>query len=246
MEQIAYRITLSLTGIYVVLLAVIFYYKGLAYRRFTNYYRSRLFTVVWFASFGIGFLLHSIFLWRYSWPAAASALTTSYFHIGAICFSWGYIPLMNPNYLTRKIILRDSIFYAFALLAYWTVPFLWQQSPLFTFLSFCVFFTYAGLVAVTFYRTYNKVSYRMIHMPTSSIKEFIRWMQVCCDYIVLFGICSVVITALFPIDASPYTILLLAGAGMFTYMAYSLHNYGKVVERDSQTNDSTTQNIYRQ
>lgn len=231
MEQFAYRITLFLTGIYVILLAVVFYLKGLHFRNFTTYYRSRLFTVIWFVSFGLGFLLHSLLQWRYSWPSAASALTTSYFHIGAICFSWGYTPLMNPRYLTRKIIVRDSIYYAFALLVYWTVPFLWQQAPLFTFLSFCLFFIYAGFIAVAFYRTYNKVSYRMIHMPTSSVKDFIHWMQVCCDFIVLFGISSVVVTALFPIDAWPYTVLLLLGAGMFTYMAYSLHNYGKVVER---------------
>jgi protein-S-isoprenylcysteine O-methyltransferase Ste14 len=103
-----------------------------------------------------------------------------------------------------------------------------------TLFSFVIFFAYAALVAITFYKTYNQVSLRMMRMSIGNVREFVHWMQVCCDYIVLFGICSVAITAMFPTDAWPYTVLLMAGAGMFTYIAYSLHQYGKVVGRASR------------
>jgi len=234
MEQLAYRIALFLTGVYLLLLAGYMSKNSRPFRRYAIYYRTRMLSSVWFFTFGLGILIHAFFQWRYTWPSAASALAVSYFHIGAICFSWGYTPLLNPNYLTRRIIIRDVIYYAVGLAVYWTVALLWRQAPMLTLFSFVIFFAYAALVAITFYKTYNQVSLRMMRMSIGNVREFVHWMQVCCDYIVLFGICSVAITAMFPTDAWPYTVLLMAGAGMFTYIAYSLHQYGKVVGRASR------------
>jgi hypothetical protein len=64
--------------------------------------------------------------------------------------------------------------------------------------------------------------------------DFVRWMQVCCDLIVLFGICSVVITGIFPTDFWPYTLLLIAGVGMFGFISYSLNKYGATIETTTE------------
>lgn len=244
MEQIIYRITLFLTGVYLLMLAGHTWLNSHSFSNYVTYYRTRLLSVVWFATFGLGILLHAVFQWRYTWPTAASALTVSYFHIGAICFSWGYTPLLTPSYLTQRIVVRDLSFYAVGLIVYWTVALVWHHAPLLTLCSFCLFFAYAAMVATKFYRTYNLVSSRMMKISIGTVKEFVKWMQVCCDYIVLFGISSVAITALFPTDAWPYTVLLLAGAGMFTFIAYSLHQYGKVVERATKATNEVTKEIH--
>ena len=113
---------------------------SMAYKQYAIYYRTRLLTTLWIVVFGLGYMVHGIFLWRETWPTAASALTASYFHIGAICFSWGYTPLMNPSYLTRSVLLRDGLLYLFGVVGYWTIAFLWRQAPVFTLLSFFLYF----------------------------------------------------------------------------------------------------------
>ena len=166
--------------------------------------------------------------------AAASALTVSYFHIGAICFSWGYTSLLNPKYLTRGIMVRDIAYYFFGLLVYWTVAALWKQEPTFTLMSYCLYFAYAVWVVFVFYQTYNHVSSRLLSLSYGKVMDFVRWMQVCCDLIVLFGICSVVVTGMFPTDFWPYTLLLVAGVGMFAFISYSLNKYGATIETTTE------------
>jgi hypothetical protein len=229
MEQIIYRISLVLTGLINIAMAVSLLRNSAKYRKYQTYLTTRRLTVVWLAMFGLGYLVHAAFCWRYTWPTAASALTATYFHLGALCFSWGYTSLLNPTYLTRKVVVRDGAFYVFGLVCYWTVALLWREAPTYTLLSFCVFFLYALFGIFVFYRTYNRVSYRMLKMSMGSVGSFVQWMQVCCDLIVLFGVLSVVITAMFPNSAWPYVLLLYAGAGMFGYIVYSLEKYGNVI-----------------
>ena len=230
MEHTIYRIALFLTGMINLAMAGMLLRGSKPYRQYAVYYRTRLLTTLWLAVFGLGYMIHGTFMWRNSWPSAASALTVTYFHLGAICFSWGYTSLLNPNYLTRHVVLRDSLFYLFGLTVYWTVALMWQQASLFTLLSFCLFFAYAAYVVFVFYQTYNRVSYRLIRLSHGNMMEFVRWMQVCCDLIVLFGISSVAITGIFPTDFWPYTLLLFAGTGMFAYIAYSLNKYGSTYQ----------------
>jgi hypothetical protein len=191
-------------------------------------------TALWMAVFGIGYIIHGIFMLRETWPTAASALTATYFHLGALCFNWGYTSLLNPDYLTRRVLWRDGLFYLFGLVVYWTVALLWKHAPLFTFLSFCMYFGYAVWTVIIFYRTYNQVTNRLIRPSFGNVMDFVRWMQVCCDLIVLFGISSVAITAIFPTDFWPFTLLLFAGVGMFAYMGYSLTKYGKKIGHITQ------------
>jgi hypothetical protein len=230
LEQLIYRSALFFTGIINFVMAGLLLWGSRPYRQYSVYYRTRLLTTLWIAVFGLGYMIHGTFMWRYSWPTAASALTVSYFHLGAICFCWGYTSLLNPNYLTRRVFWSHSLFYVFGLVVYWLVAFLWKWAPIFTVLSFCLFFAYAARVIFVFYQTYNKVSFRLIHLSFGNVMDFVRWMQVCCDLIVLFGISSVAITGLFPNDLWPYTLLLFAGMGMFGYIAYSLNRYGKTID----------------
>ncbi len=242
MEQAIYILTLVITGILNILLGVFLLRNVKSYRKLIDYYRTRLLTVVWLFSFGIGYILHAILLWRYTWPTAASSLTVSYFHIGALCFSWGYTPLLNPAYLTRRVVIRDALFYLFGLIVYWSVALIWRYAPISTLISFCIFFAYAAYAAYTFYKTYNRVSYRRAKMGAGGIGNFVQWMQMCCDLIVLFGICSVVITAVFPTDVWPFSFLLVSGFGMFSYIVYSLDKYGPIINKDISMNKKFSMN----
>ena len=129
---------------------------------------ARICTTIWIMAFGIGYELHAIFMFRFTWPSAASALTATYFHLAGICFSWGYTSLLNPMYLTRRIAIRDVAIYVIGLISYWTVALLFRQAPLLTMLSFCIFFGYAFYVTYVFYRTYNRVTLRMMKMSMGS------------------------------------------------------------------------------
>jgi hypothetical protein len=229
MEQTIYIVALVLTGLANLGMGAYLFSGSNAYRQQTVYYRSRMLTVLWQVVFGLGYFIQATFLWRYTWPTAASALLASFFHIGAICFNWGYIPLLNPKYLTKGIIVRDLIIYAIGLTAYWTVALSWQHAPMYVALAFLIFFAYSTYTVFIFYRTYNRVSLRIIHMGAGNMRDFIRWMQVCCDCIVLFGIGSVAITAIFPNDIIPFVLLLIGGVGMFAYMTYSIIKYGKII-----------------
>lgn len=238
MELMIYRLALFLTAIINLIMAGMLWNGSKAYKKYAIYYRTRLLTTLWIAVFGLGYLIHGTFMWRFSWPTAASALTVSYFHIGAICFSWGYTSLLNPNYLTRRIVWRDTLIFVFALITYWTVALLWQKAPGFTLLSFVMFFAYAAWIVFKFYHTYNMVSSRMLRLSFGNVMGFVRWMQVCCDLIILFGISSVAITSIFPTDFWPFTLLLFAGVGMFAYIAYSLNKYGITIETTTEATEN--------
>ena len=234
MEQIIYRAALFITGIINLLMAGMLLRGSKSYWHYAVYYRTRLLTALWIGVFGLGYILHCMVMWRYTWPTAASALTVSYFHLGAICFSWGYTPLLNPNYLTRRIVVRDSLYYFIGLLVYWMVALLWKEEPTFTLISYCMYFAYAAWIVFVFYLTYNQVSSRLVRLSYGNVMDFVRWMQVCCDLIVLFGICSVIITGIFPTDFWPYTLLLIAGVGMFAFISYSLNKYGATIETTTE------------
>lgn len=230
MELLIYRISLALAGLMNLGMALMLLRGTSKYQKYPTYQMTRVLTVIWLVVFALGYMIHAVFLWRYTWPSAASALTATYFHIGAICFNWGYTSLLNTDYLKKGIVIRDTAFFIFGITSYWTVALCWDSAPTLTALSFCVFFIYAVLSIIIFYRTYNHVSYRMLKMSLGSVGSFVRWMQVCCDLIILFGMGSVAITGIFPNSLWPYVILLFFGVGMFGYIVYSLEKYGNVID----------------
>lgn len=230
MEYLLYQLSLFITGIINLVMAGMLYRGNKHYKRFAIYYRTRLLTTLWIVAFGLGYIIHGLFMWRNTWPTAASALTVSYFHLGAICFNWGYTPLLNPNYLTRRVVWSHGLFFLVGLIIYWTVAALWKQAPMFTMVSFFWFFSYAAWIIFVFYRTYNKVSIRLLRLSFGNVMDFVRWLQVCCDLIVLFGISGVAVTAIFPNDIIPYIFMLVSGIGMFAFIAYSVNKYGSTID----------------
>jgi hypothetical protein len=88
-----------------------------SYGDYTVYRRSRLLTALTFLIFAAGFIAHSRLGWRATWPAGASALSVSYFHVAAVLFGWSHISLLNPNYLTRRIVVRDIVILVVGIIA---------------------------------------------------------------------------------------------------------------------------------
>lgn len=234
MEELIYRTALIITGLINIGMAGYLALSTKHYTKYPTYHRTRILTIIWLIAFGIGYNIHAIFYWREYWPTAASALTATYFHLGAICFSWGYTSLLNPKYTSRKVVIRDIAIFLIGVTAYWAVALNWKEAPLFVLLSFCIFFLYCIYGVIVFYRTYNQVSYRMMKMSLGNVGDFVRWMQICCDLIILFGIGSVAITSIFPNDKWPYVVLLLLGVGIFGYIVYSLENYGTRIKGATQ------------
>ena len=238
MEFLLYQLSLVLAAIVNLAMAAGLLANQKKYSKYPVYHRARLMTILWLTVFAIGYLLHFTFRLRGSWPSAASALTVSYFHWGAICFCWGYIPLLNPDHLTRKRLLIDTLIFVVGLIGYWTVALLWKEAPAATLISYSVFFAYCAYYMVVFYKTYNRVSFRLVKMSYGNVSGFVRWMQASCDLILLFGIGSVAITAMFPTDFWPYTLLEVMGTLVYVYIVYSLNHYGGVIETASRATEN--------
>ena len=51
-----------------------------------------------------------------------------------------------------------------------------------------------------------------------------------CHLIIIFGLGSIAITAAFPHDIWPYTLLTAAGIAVFSYIFYALVEYGAVID----------------
>ena len=241
MDQIGilYKVSLTAGAFVNLLMAASLLAHQKDYRRYAVYYRARLFMVLWLTVFAVGYLLHAFLELRAFWPTGAGALTISYFHVGAICFCWGFIPLLNPEYLTRRVMIRDTLIYGIGLAGYWTAALIWRQSTVYAFVPYLVFFIYCACNAVLFYRTFHRVSYRLTVMSYGSVNDFVRWMQASCDIIIFFGIFCVAIVALFP-ETMPYvapaeTIL---GIGLFGYIVYSLVRYGRVADTASRATET--------
>jgi len=238
MEFLLYQLSLVLAAVANLAMALGLMGHQKKYARYPVYYRARLLTILWLVVFAVGYLIHFSFRLRTNWPSAASALTVSYFHWGAICFCWGYIPLLNPDHLTRKRVIADSVIYVIGLIGYWTVALLWKEAPWATLVSYSVFFAFCAYNVVLFYKTYNRVSFRLVKMSYGNVSGFVRWMQASCDLILVFGIGSVAITAMFPTDFWPYTLLEVVGTLVYAYIVYSLSHYGTVIETASRATEN--------
>lgn len=236
--RLIYKLSLIIGAVANLLMAASLLIKQKQYRKYTVYFRARWFTILWLGVFAAGYFIHAFLQLRSFWPTAAAALTVSYFHIGAICFCWGYIPLLNPDFFTKKRAVGDTIIYGIGLVACWTTAIIWKQPNVYTLIPFLVFFIYCAYNAVVFYKTFHRVSYRLVVMSYGDVSGFVRWMQASCDIIIFFGIFIVAITALFPNSiryiAPAETIL---GIGLFAYIVYSISRYGKVVEMATQATE---------
>ena len=212
------------------------------YSEYTVYRRSRLLTALTLLVFAAGFVAHSQLWWRETWPVGASALSVSYFHMAAVLFGWSHISLLNPNYLTRRVAIRDIVILVVGLIAYWTTA-CSQLSFLTSQLSFLIFFAHALYISYIFYRTLLRVRRLTKRLPKS--EENARWwtdenrlmvigfqrsIRVSCHLIVIFGLGSIVVTAAFPTQQWPYIVLMALGIAVFCYIYYGITEYGSVIE----------------
>lgn len=237
MEQQLYNTVLYLAGGSNLLMAFVLLYNNYWFRNYDVYHRASQLVALCYVLFGMGFLLHAYFQLRTVWPDAASALSVSYFHCGAVFFGWSHTSLLKPDYLTRRVAVRDLTILVVGLTAYWTAA---THSSLFIIhFSFLIFFTHAGFIAYTFYRTYYRVrrniADRHLEMCDEGGRHFSLFtfhfsLLLSCHLIVLFGLGSIIVTAVFPHDIWPYTLLSTAGILVFCYIFYAFTEYGNVIE----------------
>jgi len=243
MSQELYQTVLLIAGGVNLLLALVLLLDNGEYRDYDVYRRARSLVALCYAVFAVGFLLHAHFGWRTSWPDGATALSTTYFHVGAVLFGWSHTSLLRPDYLRRSIVVRDTTILIIGIAGYWTTA-VWAESSLLTLhASLLIFFLHAGYIAVNFYRTCYLVRRSLQRKPVGSEAPF-WWTEeakrevldghhsfvVSAHLIILFGIGGIVVTASVPTLLWPFTLLMAAGIAVFMYIFYSLAEYGRVIE----------------
>ena len=224
MELALYDLSLLIVGGLDLAMAIGLLVNNYAYRHYPVYHRSRVLTAVFFAVFGIGLLLHYHFHWRQTCPPMAMALSLTYFHIAGVAITWSHTSLLNPRYLSRRVVVRDVAFLAVGLPAYWL-----------TTVGVYIFLLHATLMTYDFYSTYyhlNRHSFPTLGEVGG--RAIFRWMLLSCHLIIFFGIGSIVFTYLLPTAIWPYSVLLCVGGLVFIYIYYSISEYGTVI--DSATN----------
>lgn len=224
MELALYDLSLLIVGGLDLAMAIGLLVNNYAYRHYPVYHRSRVLTAVFFAVFGIGLLLHYHFHWRQTCPPMAMALSLTYFHIAGVAITWSHTSLLNPRYLSRRVVARDAAFLAIGLPAYWL-----------TTAGVYIFLLHATLMTYDFYSTYyhlNRHSFPTLGKVGG--RAIFRWMLLSCHLIIFFGIGSIVFTYLLPTAIWPYSVLLCVGGLVFIYIYYSISEYGTVI--DSATN----------
>ena len=223
------------------IIAFALFHNNMWFRTYDVYRRSRMLLAVNYVIFAIGFLLHAHFQLRLTSPAVADALSVSYFHSGGVLFGWSHISLMRPNYLTRRVVVRDLAILVVGLVCYWTTA---TCFPLSTFhFSFLIFFLHAAFIAFTFYRACYNIHRSMELMPTDGnipgwwtpdTKRTVLGRHhafvIGCHLIVVFGLGSVALTAAFPRAVWPYIVLMLSGIAVFCFIFYSIVEYGNVID----------------
>ena len=262
MEEDIYSLTLLLSAFANLALAVVLIHNNYLYDGYDVYRRSRSCTALTFFIFAIGFLLHYHFEWRTSWPVAASALSVSYFHTAGVLFSWSHISLLNPYYLTHRVVVRDLTCLGVGLVAYWTAT-LTHSSISILHATFIIFFLHALYISYIFYRTLHRVRRQVKAMQVNAdnaswwteenklmVVGFQRSIRISCHFIVLFGLGSIAVTAAFPTQYWPYTVLLILGIMVFCFIFYGLSEYGSVIDAGtnatediSETQHNTKRNI---
>lgn len=232
MEEQLYHLSLLLAGILNLIMAGALLYGNYYFRYYEIYHRSRLLTALCFAVFGVGFLTHYYYGWRFCWPEAATALSVTYFHLGGMMLSWSHTSLLNPEYLDHYTAIQDLVAAFVCLTFVWTGAI--QGSELFLNVGIGIFVLHVAWMSAEFLLTYHRVRHRLLEIRLGNITGFVRWMLLSCYLIIGFGLGSVIFTAFLPTAVWPYTVLLCVGMAVFTYIFYSISEYGTVI--DSTTN----------
>ena len=252
-EQGLYNITLLIAATVNVVMGCSLLDGNSSYSDYSVYRRSRLFTALTYMIFAAGFIAHSQLEWRLLWPVGASTLSVSYFHVAAVLFGWSHISLLNPNYLTRRVVVRDISILVVGLIAYWTAALLTPLGEVGRWV-FLLFFAHALYISYIFYSTLIRVRTLTKNLPQSDgnarwwtdenrsgVIIFQRSIRVSCHLIVIFGLGSIVVTAAFPTQQWPYIILMILGIAVFCYIYYGLTNYGSVIEAGTNATEDVAE-----
>lgn len=241
MEIQLYQLTLLVSGIVNLLIAIGLIHGNSDYYDYSIYRRSRLLTALSLTVFGVGFLLHWFFGWRSTWAMGATALSVTYFHLGGTLLSWSHTSLLRPDYLCPKVILREAIAIVLSVTALWAGA--THNIIQLVCIGIGIFLIHVILMSAVFVRTYLHTSQQVRHLPVTEANASWwtaeaqrdtfhgqRSMSISCLLIIFFGLFSVVFTALLPHAIWPYTVLLCIGMAVFIYIFYSLDNYGTFIE----------------
>ena len=241
MELRLYSTVLMLAAGVNLIIAFALLHNNMWFRTYDVYRRSRTLLAVNYVIFAIGFLLHAHFQLRLMSPAVADALSVSYFHSGGVLFGWSHISLMRPNYLTRRVVVRDLTILAVGIVCYWMAATCFSLS-VFHF-SLFIFFLHATFIACKFYYTYYNIRRSIEQMPaegnvpdwwTPDTKRTVLGRHhafvIGCHLIIIFGLGSMALTAAFPSTVWPFIVLSLSGIAVFSYIFYSIVEYGNVID----------------
>ncbi len=241
MEEVLYRTVLWIAGGVNVLIALVLLYNNIWFSNYDVYRHARRLVALCYVVFAVGFALHAHFELRTTWPLGASALSVSYFHVGAVLFGWSHTMLMRPDYLTGRVVARDLMILFTGLVAYWVSVVCFGVTVFYV--SLLLFFGHATLVTYIFYRTYHEVRRDLMRMPacdnarrwwTPEVKRTVlnghHSFVIACHLIVLFGIGSMIVTAVFPTGLIPYTVLMMLGIMVYCYIFYAITEYGNVID----------------
>ena len=241
MEQQLYQLTLLVSGIVNLLIAIGLMHGNSDYHNYSIYRRSRLLTAFSLAAFGVGFLLHWHFGWRTTWPLGATALSVTYFHLGGTLLFWSHISLLRPDFLRPRVMICESIALFLCIITLWLGAI--YNAPQLVYIGVVIFLLHVTWMSVDFMRTYRRTSREVRHLPVTEANA--SWwtveaqrntfhgqlsMSISCLLIIFFGFFSVVFTALLPHAIWPYTVLLCMGMVVFIYIFYSLDQYGTFIE----------------
>ena len=240
-ENELYHTVLILSGFAGLAMAAMLLHGNLAYSDHHIYRRSRRLIALCFAVFAIGFFMHANFLWRYTCPVAASALSVSFFHIGSVLIGWSYISLLNSHYLTKKVIVRDLGILLIGVTTYWVVALNASQFMPFTpYLSSIIFIAHAQYITETFNQSYYRVKQQMQDQSMDVSSQKMGWMQLSIYVLFTIGTGSIVLTACLPAAVWPYPLLLCAGLLVFIYIIFSMNVFGSVIKSGANIPEDVT------
>jgi len=144
-----------------------------------------------------------------------------------VLFSMSHTGLIDRHYLSRKIAVRDVSLLIVSLCIYWASAFI--GNLMLTYIGSFLFFLHISYLTwmfyYRFYHIYKRLEQYADYLPNDTDKE-VLWMHYSCHLIITFGIGGMLCTVLFHDATLPFTILLLIGVIVFTYIYKALDNFG--------------------
>ncbi len=239
-----YFFSLSLVGAALVNIVLAFMLlfdsNNYLYTETPRYLRARRLTGASLMVFAAGFLLHWWFMPHFTNLLLGKALSFSYFHIGGVLFSMSHTGLIDRHYFTRQVIVRDVTVLTVSLCIYWANAFIGNTTL--TYIGSALFFLHIGYLTWVFYshflRIYRQLGHYADYLPNDTDHE-VLWLHYSCHLIIAFGIGGMLCTVVFHDATLPFTILLLLGTAIFSYIYKALDSFGFIaIEAEGNLRES--------